>query len=289
MAASMSLHRRLIESYLTAEVNMLAQSKGWTLTQFAKVVTKSTNTIRAWLEGRRIPDKGNLMLICDKAGAEPERKAFIAHVSEKLFLSSELISGAEVRNLYIVESAERNYRVLVKWDPLLMSGLLQTEAVHMNLLAGPMEDPASKVKWWKRKEARQSTYFGRCKGRNHPVAEFYVPARAIADLDQLTLEEKAEQLERLRWVDSLPGCEVLVVEPLHFAPYAFEMFTNGGRASSAPDFVYVENLDQSRHIVESDKIALYDEVRRSLRSKAQGIGRFLDGGVHQLAEEHPEH
>jgi hypothetical protein len=282
------LYQKFARAYLTAEVNAISQDAGWSPNQFARVMAKSSTTVRAWLDGSRIPDKGNLSLLCDQAGVEPDRKLFILHVSEQHLTNSELVSDLDERNLFIVESSERIYPVLVKWNPLLLSALLQTFAYHMKVLADPIEDAALKVKNWKRKERRAKRFFGRFKRKSHPAAEFYIPASAIADLEMLTGEERAEQIERLLWVDSLPGCEVRVVRPPHFATYAFESFESDEQTLTGPNFVYVDNLDQSRHVVDEKKVALYAEARRFLRSTSQGIGRFLDGGVHQLAEEHPE-
>jgi hypothetical protein len=177
---------------------------------------------------------------------------------------------------------------LVKWNPLLLSALLQTFSYHMKVLADPIEDAALKVKNWKRKERRAKRFFARFKGKNHPEVEFYIPASAIADLDMISPEERVEQIERLLWVAALPGCEVRVVGPPHFATYAFEAFESDENTFAGPNFVYVDNLDQSRHVVDEEKVALYAEARRFLRSNSQDIGRFLDGGVHRLAEEHPE-
>ncbi|GAA2161291.1 MULTISPECIES: Scr1 family TA system antitoxin-like transcriptional regulator [Glycomyces] len=282
------LYQKFARAYLTAEVNTISQDAGWTPNKFARVMSKSSTTIRAWLDGSRIPDKGNLSLLCDQAEVEPDRKRFILHVSDQLLKNSELISDLDERNLYIVESGERTYPVHVKWNPLLISALLQVEPYHMKLLAGPLDAPADKVKWWKVKERRARRFFARFSGKNPPRAEFYIPSGAIADLDMLTDEEKSAQLARLKWVDSLPGCEVRVVRPPHFANYAFEAFESDQDSFAGPSFVYVDNLDQSRHVVDENKLALYDQARRFLRSNSQGIGRFLDGGVHQLAEEHPK-
>jgi hypothetical protein len=281
-------YRKFAESYLTAEVNTISSEARWSISKFATLTLKSGNTVRAWLDGERIPDMGNLSLICDKAKVDAERKKFILHVREQLHTGSELISNHDERNLFIVESGERTHQHHVKWNPLLLSALLQTEPVHMKLLAGPMEDPAGKVKNWLRKERRAATFFARFELEDHPTAEFYVPSGAIADLDMLSTRDKDAAIERLLWVDSLPGCEVMVVRPPHFATYAFETFEAKGRPGAGPDFVYVDNLDLSRHVVDEKKLALYDQARSFLRTHSQGIGRFLDGGAHRLAEEHPE-
>ncbi|PRY55004.1 Scr1 family TA system antitoxin-like transcriptional regulator [Glycomyces artemisiae] len=282
------LNQRLARSYLFAEVNTIAEAAGWTPNQFAKVMGKSGNTIRAWLDRTRLPDLGNLSLICDRGGVDDDRKQFILHVGQQLLSGSELISNLDQRNIFLVESAERTYGTIAKWNPVLLPGLAQTETVHMKLMLGPMEAPAEKIVTWKRKERRAAAFFARMTQPDPPTAELFVPASALRDLDLLTSTEKAEQVERLLWIDSLPTCEVLVVSPPHLAAYSFEMFIGRGLPSAGPNFVHVETLDQSRHVVDPEILALYDQTRSLLRADAQGIGRFLDGGVHQLAEEQPE-
>jgi hypothetical protein len=283
------LYQKFARAYLTAEVNTISQDAGWTPNKFARVMSKSSTTIRAWLDGSRIPDKGNLSLLCDQAEVEPDRKRFILHVSDQLLKNSELVSDLDKRNLYIVESGERTYPIHVKWDPLLLPAVLQTEPYHMKVLAGPMEDPANKIKWWKRKERRAKRFFARFNGEANLIAEFYIPAGAVAaDLDLLTAEERKAQIDRLLWVDALPGCQVSVVRPPHLAGFPFDAFDSDPQTYAGPNFVYVEHLDQSRHVVDEEKLGLYDQARRFLRSNSQGIGRFLDGGVHRLAEEHPQ-
>ncbi|THV26490.1 Scr1 family TA system antitoxin-like transcriptional regulator [Glycomyces paridis] len=285
--ASEGLHTELLKAYLWSEINRLVEAKGWNHRQFAKMVGKSPNSTREWIDGKRLPDKANLAYICTKTGADPERAAFMDMVWDQLFSGSEFIADLDQRALYIVESAERSYGSFVKWDPFLLLGPLQTEATFMKLIANT-RDPASRIRLWKERERRAAEFFARFTGEDGPSAELYVPASAIAVLDQLAPIEKERQVDRLRWADSFPGCEVLVVPQRHLAVYPFEMFVSEDRPSSGPDFVYVENRDQSRHIVRPEKIALYDQDRRHLRTIAQGIGRFLDGGVHQLAEELPE-
>jgi transcriptional regulator with XRE-family HTH domain len=286
--SSPTRYRKLIEAYLVAEINALMNEKGWIAPQLARALGKHVNTIRSWLNGQRLPDVANIRFICDETGADPARKAYMEHVREQLNHGSEVVSDLDKRNLFIVEAAERTYDKVVKWNPVLFPGLVQSEAFHMKLLPDPMEDPAQKVKHWKRKERRGKEFFGRLARGDSLEAEFYLPASAFDYLDRLTPEEKTDQVERLLAIDSLQGCEVQVVLSPFLAPFAFESFRGEGRPGAGPDFVYVETLDQSRHVVDPTKLGLYDQRRSLLRADSQRIGRFLDGRVHQLAEEHPQ-
>lgn len=286
--ASSTRYEKLIKAYLTAEINALMKEKGWIAPHLAKAVGKHVNTIRPWMSGARLPDAGNILLICDRLGADPARTAYMQHVREQLTQGPEVVSDLDKRNLFIVEAAERTYGKVVKWNPVLFPSLTQSEAFHMKLLPGPIEDPARQVKNWKRKERRGTEFFDRFDGSDHPEAELYLPASAFAYLDRLTPEEKALQIERLLSIDATPGCEVFVVWSPYLAPFAFDHFKGEGRPGTGPDFVYVETLDQSRHVVDPEKLDLYDQSRSLLRADAQRIGRFLDGRVHQLAEEQPQ-
>lgn len=282
------LYQKFARAYLTAEVNTISREAGWTPNQFARVMGKSANTVRAWLDGDRLPDLGNLSLICDRGEVAAARKRFIIHVGEQLLKGSELISNLDQRNMYVVESAERNYGAFVKWDPILLSTLVQTEAFHKVLPLDPMEDPANKVRNWKRKERRQQAFFSRIGGPNSPTAEIFIPASIFAVLDQLPPKDKNAQISRFLSIDAMPGCEVRVVRSPLVVPFAFDAFKGAGLPGAGPDFVYVETLDQSRHVVEPLNVALYDQACSLLRADSQGIGRYVDGGVHRLAEEHPE-
>ncbi|MFC3491604.1 Scr1 family TA system antitoxin-like transcriptional regulator [Glycomyces rhizosphaerae] len=285
--ASSTRYEKLIKAYLTAEINALMKEKGWIAPHLAKAVGKHVNTIRPWMSGARLPDAGNILLICERLGADPARAAYMQHVREQLTMGPEVVSDLDKRNLFIVEASERNYGKLVKWNPVLFPSFAQTEAFHMELLPDP-EDPARKIEHWKRKERRSDTFFGRIGSDDSPEAELYLPATAFTFLERLASRERHRQVEWLLAIDAMPGCEVQVVQSPYLVPFAFECFKGEGRPGAGPDFVYVETLDQSRHLVDPEKLALYDHRRSLLRADAQRIGRYLDGRVHQLAEEHPQ-
>ncbi|THV28721.1 Scr1 family TA system antitoxin-like transcriptional regulator [Glycomyces paridis] len=282
------LYERFVKAYLKAEVRIIAEEAGWTPAIFGDVMCKSTTTIKAWLGNERLPDLGNMSLICDRGRVDPDRKQFIMHVREQLLTGSEMVSNLEERAMYIVEASERNYGTLVKWDPVLLSALVQTEAFHMEALPEAREGTAHKIPNWKRKEKRQEAFFNRIGSKSSPVTELYIPSNIFTVIDNLAAKDKSAQIARLVEVDAMPGCEVRVVRTPMVVPSSFESFKGDGFAGAGPDFVYVETYDQSRHVVEPANVALYDQARSRLRADSQEIGRWLDGGVHQLAEEHAE-
>lgn len=264
----------LIEAFVTAELISIREERGWSRTRLGGAIGKHANTIRGWEIGDRLPDTANVALICRKLGVDAARGAFLEHVIEQLHQGPGVVSDLDQRGLYIVESAERKYGELRKWDPLLLNGLVQTESYHMNLLAEPLDGPASKIKNWKRKRRRQEDFFRREDGA---TLKILTPAIAIAALNDLVAGEKEAQLERLVELSSLESCEIRVVNRPHEVLHAFDMFRGGRAKGVGPDFVYVEAIDQARHIVEPDKLALYDLAWSVLWGDAVPIGRFLDG------------
>jgi transcriptional regulator with XRE-family HTH domain len=278
-------YSQLIEWFVTSELVAIREGKGWSRSRLGAAIGKHANTIRYWEIGERLPDKGNVALICRVLGVEPARAAFLEHVIEQLHQGPEVISDLDKRNLFIVEAAERTYDQIIKVEVSMFPGLLQTEACHMKLLLDPIDDPASKIKHWKRKERRYLTFKERL---GHPEYLFVVPSIAFEDLYRLTEDEKDEQIQRLLEVDRMPNCEVRVLERPHILPHGFNIFRSNGRPGTGPTFAYVETIDQSRHIVEPENLALYDRFLSVVADDASRIGRFLDGRVHQLAEEHSE-
>ncbi|MEV3938022.1 Scr1 family TA system antitoxin-like transcriptional regulator [Glycomyces sp. NPDC049804] len=259
---------------MTAELISIREERSWSRTRLGAAIGKHANTIRGWEIGDRLPDKANVALICRTLQVAPARGAFLEHVIEQLNEGPDLISDLGKRNLFIVESAERHYGEIIKWDPLQLSGLSQTEDYHMKELADPLEGPAFKIKHWLRKQRRQVDFFGRS---DAPQTKFLQPVDEVMGLKRLTKTERKAQIDRLLEIDNLPNCEVFVVQRPYIATHAFEIFRPGRRPGAGPDFVFVETLDQSRHIVEPEKIALYDRFSSVMLDDASRIGRFLDG------------
>jgi transcriptional regulator with XRE-family HTH domain len=265
----------LIEAFVTAELISIRDERGWSRSRLGNAIGKHANTIRGWEIGDRLPDKANVALICRTLQVEPARAAFLEHVIEQLNEGPDLISDLDKRNLFIVESAERRYGEIIKWDPLQLPGLCQTEHYHMKELADPLEGRATKVKHWLRKERRQIDFFGRT---DLPHTRFLLPVDEVTNLKRLNNSEKQAQIERLIEIDALPNCEVYVVDRPYLAIHAFDIFRPGNRPGAGPGFVFVETLDQSRHIVEPEKIALYDRFSSVMLDDASRIGRFLADG-----------
>jgi transcriptional regulator with XRE-family HTH domain len=275
-------YSQLIEWFVTSQMMSLRKARGWERSDLGRAIGKHANTIRSWEIGERLPDKGNISLICRELGADPALGVFMEHVVEQLNEGPGVVSDLDKRNLFIVEAAERIYGEIIKWDPLFLSGLVQTEAYHMKEVEEALEGAAFKIKHWLRKQRRQNDFYGRW---DAPLTKFLLPAGEVMNLNLLNGSERRAQLDRLLEIDALAHCEVYVVERPYAANHAFEIFRPGGLPGAGPDFVYVETLDQSRHIVEPEKVGLYDRFSSVMLDGASRIGRFLDGRVHQLAEE----
>lgn len=267
-------YSELIEWFVTAELMAIREERGWSRSRLGVAIGKHANTIRGWEIGDRLPDKANVALICRTLQVEGARAAFLEHVTEELNRGPELISDLGKRNLFIVESAERRYGEFITWDPVYMHGLAQIESYHMNRLDEPLEGAAYKIKHWRRKERRQTDFFGRA---DEPRMSLLVPEDAMTDLSRLSESDRQAQIDRLLEIDARPHSQVHVVARPYRSTHAFSIFRPGDRPGAGPAFVYVEALDQARHIVEAEKVALYDRFASVMLDDAIRIGRFLNG------------
>jgi len=132
-------YSELIEWFVTAELRSPREEQNWSRSRRGRAIGKHGNTIRYREIGERLPDKANIALICEELGTDKARAAFLRHVIEQLHAGPRVVSDLGKRNLFIVENAERTYLELRKWDPILLNGLLQTEAYHMKRLAEPLD------------------------------------------------------------------------------------------------------------------------------------------------------
>ena len=111
--------------------------------------------------------------------------------------------------------------------------------------------------------------------RPAPKLHYLVSGSALRMLDGWEWYDK--QFAKLIEADKRPDCEVRVLEGLHYGmEHSFEIYLPDGRPGAAPRFVYVEALDQSRHIEDADKVELYHGRIKQMWSSGTRIGRWLD-------------
>ncbi|WP_100447743.1 Scr1 family TA system antitoxin-like transcriptional regulator [Glycomyces xiaoerkulensis] len=259
------------EWFLPVELMAIRIESGRSQRWIANAIGKHTNTVGYWERRERLPDAANVVAICRKLGVDAERTFFLEHVAEQLNTSG-IVSDLHQRNIFIVERAEQYYGVLIKVLTRYIPGLLQIEDYHMGLLPDPMGDPTPKIAHWKRKERRIAAWEARTNARS----TFIIDASAIADLDRLPSRSRDKQIQRLKEIDARPNCEVQVMQGPPLTPHGFELFLPGGAPNAGPSFVYVESLDQSRHIEDAESLALYHRVVDDLTPRVTPIGVFLE-------------
>lgn len=263
---------RLADWYVLAELNALAEETDLTQQQIAVEVGVSARTITNYLTGETRPKAGMAASFAKACGAGDKRANFLSHVIKQLD-SGRIVSDLDQRNIFIIERAEATYGEMWEWEPWYVPGLLQDPRYHMELLGGQADQPMQN---WQRKLRRQVRLSSR---KDRPTMRYLVGTNALKPL--VDKEWGEAQFQRLVEANQMPNCEVRILDGLHRGvEHAFTTFHPSAREKAGPSFVYVEALDQSRHIEEPVKVGLYDVQIKDLWLRGNGIGGTLDDWVH---------
>jgi hypothetical protein len=204
-------------------------------------------------------------------GANELRTDFLVHVISQLDLGR-IVSDLEERNIFIIERAEATSGEFWKWEPWYIPGPLQIERYHMEKLP---EQGKSPMQNWQRKLRRFLTIQNR---RPAPIMQFMMSANALRQLRDWEWADR--QFEHLLKIDQWPNCEIRILDGLHHGvEHSFEIYLPGNHPKAAPPFVYVETIDQSRHIEEPRTIGLYDGRVKGMWSFATRIGGRLNDWI----------
>lgn len=263
---------RLANWYVLAELNALAEETDLTQQQIADEVGVSARTITNYVTGETRPKAGMAAAFAKACGASENRAGFLSHVIKQLD-SGRIVSDLEQRNIFIIERAEATYGEMWEWETTYIPGLLQDPMYHMDLPGHQTDLPMQN---WQRKLSRQI----RTHRRRRPLTMRYLLSTHV--LEPLSGKEWGEaQFQRLIEADQMSTCEIRILEGLHRGvDHAFTTFHPASSPKAGPSFVYVEALDQSRHIEEPVKIGLYDELIKDLWFRGDAIGGTLDDWVH---------
>jgi transcriptional regulator with XRE-family HTH domain len=262
---------RLAEWYVLAELNALVEQTDLTQQQVAEAVGVSARTITNYVTGETRPKAGLALSYALACGASEKRAHFLSHIIKQLD-SGKIISDLDHRNIFIVERAEATSGEFWKWEPWYVPGPLQIERYHLEKLP---EQGLSPIQNWQRKQRRFLTIASR---RPTPVKRFLMSTNALRQLRGWEWAER--QFNHLLEIDQWPNCEIRILDGLHHGvEHAFDMYLPGNHPGAAPPFVYVETLDQSRHIEQPEKISLYDDRVKGMWSFATRIGGRLDDWI----------
>lgn len=259
---------RIAEWFVPVELNALWRQSQLTQTQIAKKLGVSPRTMQNYLSSETRPKAGMAAQFARVCGASEKRIDFLAHVITQLD-NGAIVSELNERNIFIVELAEATSGEIWKWEPWYIPGPLQIGRYHSDML--PEREPDVHVHY-QRKERRFLTLTSR---RPAPTIHYLVSGSALRMLDGWEWADR--QFAKMIEADEQLNCEVRVLEGLHRGmDHSFDIYLPDGRPGAAPPFVFVEALDQSRHIEDAVKVKLYHDRINQMWSSGTRIGRWLD-------------
>jgi transcriptional regulator with XRE-family HTH domain len=262
----------LADWYVPTELQALYTESGLTYGLIAAKLGVSVRTIGNYLTGETRPKLAMAAKFAEVCGGSEKRTNFLIHVISQMDLGK-IVSDLDERNIFIVELAEATYGEMWEWEPWYIPGLLQNEEYHLEVLPEQGRDPMQN---WQRKKRRFLRAF-----QNNPglAMKFLVSANAMRQTKGWSGADRL--IEHLLHLDQHPNCEIRIIDGLHHGvEHSFTIFNPAKGPKSGPRFAYVEAIDQSRHIEEPVKLALYDDRIRGMWPFGERIGRWLDGGVH---------
>jgi transcriptional regulator with XRE-family HTH domain len=259
---------RIAEWFVPVELNALKRESNLTRQQIATKLGVSVRTMTNYLTAETRPKAGMAAQFARVCGASEKRIDFLSHVITQLD-NGVIVSELSDRNIFIVELAEATSGVIWKWEPLYVPGPLQIEQYHSGMLPGQERNP---MQHYQRKLRRYLTLTGR---HPAPKVHYLMGSNALRMLDGWEWADK--QFAKLFEADDHPNCEVRVLEGLHYGmEHSYEIYLPDGRPAAAPPFVYVETIDQSRHIEQPAKVELYHDLVKQMWSSGTRIGRWLN-------------
>jgi transcriptional regulator with XRE-family HTH domain len=262
----------LADWYVPAELQALYLESGLTYAQIGAKLGVSVRTIGNYLTGETRPKLAMAAKFAEVCGATEKRAGFLIHVISQMDHGM-IVSDLDERNIFIIERAEVTYGEFWKWEPWYIPGPLQIELYHMEALAGQDEHP---LQQWQRKLRRQIMILRR---NPRPVMRFLIGLNALQPLAQW--EWGQDQFKKLLEFNQMPNCEIRILEGLHRGvEHSFDIYQPAEMAKAGPAFVYVEALDQSRHIEESIKIDMYHDRVNKMWSFGTRFGGCLNDWVH---------
>ncbi|MFB9662285.1 Scr1 family TA system antitoxin-like transcriptional regulator [Glycomyces mayteni] len=261
---------KVADWYLKADLNALVSETRLTLVQIAAELGVSTRTINNWLSGETRPKAGMVARFAQICGASEKRINFLVHVVNQLDKGT-VVSDLDKRNIFIVERAEATAGEFWKFEPLYVHGPLQDRRYHTEMLPGLGNSTPN----WQRKLRRFQTLQNR---RPAPIARYLMSSNVLRRLRGW--EGAGGLFDHLLQVDRWPNTEIRILDELIYgAEHAFDIYLPGGFLKAPPSLVYVETLDQSRHIEEEATVSLYTDRVKRMWSAGQRIGGRLDDWI----------
>jgi transcriptional regulator with XRE-family HTH domain len=257
--------------YYKAELAALLAETELTQKEVADYLGVTVRTIFNWITGETRPKAGMAMSLAQVCGASEKRSKFLGHVIKQLDAGM-IVLDLDTRNIFIVERAEATSGEIWKWEPLYIPGPLQTLQYHLEMLPETSPNPREN---WQRKLRRLQALGPRYPA---PILRFLVSGTVLWQMRRWSGAEA--QFNHLLEISQWPNCEIRILDGLHTGnDHAYDLYLPGGRPEAAPAFVYIESVDQSRHLESKPKIKLYDGLLRAMWESASNVEGRLDDWI----------
>ncbi|WP_168801424.1 Scr1 family TA system antitoxin-like transcriptional regulator [Glycomyces buryatensis] len=260
------------------------QKRGYSQRQVGAFMAVNYQTVGRWEQGKKCPTVGEVLALAKFLKIPQELSDYMEEIarneSRKNFQSDRRF------NALCLQFAEMYNGLIHKWEPLFIPGIAQTKAYHFNIV-GEAEGTTDEQlnRGWLFKVERYNALLART---DNQKVVLLISETALRNLRFLSEADRTEQLERLRYLDSLPNWEIRIVSALHpEGGGAFSIYRADGADFGGPAFVYTEVWDDSWCIEETDRIARYDDLWRILLGKSITLKEYLDDRRDGLAQEHP--
>jgi transcriptional regulator with XRE-family HTH domain len=225
-------------------------------------VDRSKETIHAWENGKTDISAHSIANIAKACGLSEEISDYMKAVARARKNGATIEATARLNALFVA-LAEEYYGVVFKWDPHLVPGPLQTERFHFIVV--PKTEPTASesrlLSGWKFKCERCKAIRSRI---DNPIFQFLIGEAAMIQLRRESEELYQEQLAYLREWAEHPGVEIrILTEPVRSGEGMFSIYEPGKSKLAGPPFVYTEGHDSSWCIDDPDRIARYDDFRKT--------------------------
>lgn len=235
---------------------------GMSQREFGDEVDRSKETIHAWETGKTDISAHSIGNIAKACGLSEEISEYMKGVARSRRSGTTIEANARLNALFVA-LAEEYYGDVFKWDPHLIPGPLQTERYHFTVIpkTEPTASEARLRSGWEFKSQRRKAIRSRI---DNPAFQFLIGEAAMIQLRRQSEELYEEEVAYLReWADR-PGAEIrILTEPVRTGEGNFDIYKPGESKLAGPPFVYTEGHDSSWCIDDLDRIASYDDFRKT--------------------------
>lgn len=258
--------------------------KGLTQTDVASFLNKNYQTVAKLEQGKTSPAVGDCYALADLYDLSDEMRDYLVEIARNE--AQQNFQSDRRFNALCLQMAERFMGGICKWETHILPGIVQTRAYHYTIVPMTQHYTDEQLnRGWKFKVERYEALLARIDG---PKIVILISATALKNLRFLSEKDRQEQLDRLRYLDSLPNWEIRIVGELHpEGATSFDLYRPAGAEFGGPTFVYTEVWDDSYCIEEAHRIRRYDELWKILLGKSISLKEHLDDRRDGLAEEHP--